>query len=129
MKLLNKYDIITIVVILLASYLSWLSYQVFIADQLPKAEIYYYSKLVKTADLGQGVEQRFSIEQNPHVIFHLFEDGSICFEESDCTYKLCIQSGKLNKSGQFAACLPNGIVLKIVPVKDNNESVDLVIGY
>ncbi len=80
-------------------------------------------------DLGQGIEQWFSIEQNPNVIFHLFEDGSIRFEESDCPRKLCIRSGRLNNPGQFAACLPNGLVLKIVPLKDNNESVDMVIGY
>jgi hypothetical protein len=131
MKLLNKnkYDTIIIIVILLASLFSWLSYQVFFADQSPKAEIYYYSKLVKTVDLGQGTEQWFSIEQKPNVVFHLFEDGSICFEESNCPHKLCIQPGKLNKPGQFAACLPNGLVLKIIPAKDNNKDADIVIGY
>ncbi len=129
MKFYNKYDINIIIVILLASFLSWLSYQVFFADQSPKAEIYYYSKLVRTVDLGQGIEQWFSIEQNPNVIFHLFEDGSICFEESDCPRKLCIRPGRLKNSGQFAACLPNSLVLKIVPLKDDNESVDMVIGY
>ena len=129
MKLLNKYDVIIIIIILLVSLLSWLSYQVFFANQSPKAEIYYDSELVMTVDLGQGIEQWFSLEQNREVVFHLFEDGSIRFEESNCPHKLCIRAGKLNKPGQFAACLPNGIVLKIIPVKESDENVDIVIGY
>lgn len=129
MKYFKKYDIFLISVILIISFLSWITYQYFIAVQSPKAEIYYDSELVKTVDLGQGIEQWFSLEQNPRVVFHLFEDGSIRFEESDCPHKLCIRAGKLNKPGQFAACLPNGIVLKIVPVKESDENVDIMIGY
>jgi len=128
MNFVKKYDIIIISFILMVSLVFWMTYKVFFADQSPKAEIYYYSELVKTVDLGQGIEKYFSIEENPNVVFHLFEDGSICFEESDCPHKLCIKAGKQYRPGQFAACLPNGIILKIVPGENSDRDVDIVIG-
>ncbi|HYE68792.1 MAG TPA: NusG domain II-containing protein, partial [Anaerovoracaceae bacterium] len=71
----------------------------------------------------------FSIPQDENVIFHLYQDGSIAFVESDCPDKVCIHAGKLKMTGQFAACLPNGIVMKIVPEKERSEDdPDLVIG-
>jgi len=128
LKYFKKYDIFIISFILLISFLSWFFYQYFIPDESPKAEIYYYSKLVKTVDLGQGTEHFFSIEENPNVVFHLFEDGGIRFEESDCPHKLCVRAGKLSRPGEFAACLPNGIILKIVPSENNDREVDIVVG-
>ena len=128
MKYLKKYDIFIISAILIFSFLSWITYHYFVAGQLSKAEIYHYSKLVKTVELGQGIDKYFSIEENPDVVFHLFEDGSIGFKESDCLHKLCIKAGKLSMPGQFAACLPNGIILKIVSAERADRDVDIVVG-
>ncbi len=128
LKYFKKYDIFIILFILLISFLSWFFYQYFISAESPKAEIYYYSKLVKTVDLGQGTERLFSIEENPNVVFHLFEDGSIRFERSDCPHKLCVKAGRLSRPGEFAACLPNGIILKIVPSDNKDREVDIVVG-
>lgn len=128
MKFYQKYDIYIICIILVVSFLFWVTYQGFLTDQLLKAEIYYYAELVKTVELEQGIEQKFTIAESPGVIFHLFADGSISFEESDCPHQLCIQSGKLNRPGQFAACLPNGILLKIVAIGDRDRKVDIIIG-
>ena len=63
------------------------------------------------------------------MVFHLYKDGSIAFEESDCPDRVCIHAGRLKTAGQFAACLPNGIVMKIVPEKERSEGdADIVIG-
>lgn len=35
--------------------------------------------------------------------------GKAHFLRSPCTSKVCIHSGWLDESGQFAACLPNGV--------------------
>ena len=128
LKYFKKYDLFIILFIFIISFLSWFFYQYFMPDEPPKAEIYYYSKLVKTVDLGKGTERFFSIEENPNVVFHLFEDGGICFEESDCPHKLCVKTGKLSRPGEFAACLPNGIILKIVTSENNDREVDIVVG-
>lgn len=124
---MKKYDMIIIGIILIISLVSWIIYQNFMANKTPMAEIYYQSKLVKTVDLNQGVEQYFSIDENKNVLFHLFSDGSICFEKSDCPNKLCVKTGRISKPGQFAACIPNEILLKIVPASDRDREVDLII--
>ena len=128
LKYFKKYDLFIILFIFIISFLSWFFYQYFLSTESPRAEIYYYSKLVKTVDLGQDTERLFSIEENPNVVFHLFEDGSICFEESDCPHQLCVKAGKLSRPGEFAACLPNGIILKIVPSDNKDREVDIVVG-
>ncbi len=128
MKYLKKYDLIIILIILVISFLSWISYQYLVAGQSPKAEIYHYAELIKTVELDQGLDKYFFIEENPNIVFHLFEDGSISFKESDCPHKLCIKAGKLSRPGQFAACLPNGIILKIVPAERTDRDIDIVVG-
>jgi len=125
---MKKYDIIVILFILLISFFSYIIYQNQDSVNSPKAEIYYYSELVETIPLDQGVDRTFSVKEHENVIFHLFEDGSICFEESDCPDKLCIKTGKISKPGQFAACLPNGLLLKIVVDKDDNRDADIIVG-
>ena len=128
MKFIKKTDIIIILIILAISLLSWITYNLVFADQSAKAEIYYYSELVETIDLDSGIDRIFSIPQDENVIFHIYKDGNISFEESDCPDKVCINAGKLNTVGQFAACLPNGIIIKIVPGKlHSDDDVDIII--
>ena len=128
MKFFKKSDLLVISVILAVGIIIWILYQFIYTDKAPIAEIYYYSELVETVSLDKGTDRKFSISQEPNVVFHLDREGRICFEESDCPDKVCINTGKLNKTGQFAACLPNGIVLKIVSQEKNNDDVDIVVG-
>ena len=129
MKFFKKSDVIVILIIIIISALAWTIYKLSAANQLAKAEIYYYSELVQTIDLSTGKDKVFTIPQNEHVIFHLYKDGNIRFEKSDCPDKVCINAGKLHMVGETAACLPNGIVLKIVPVKRHSENdLDMIVG-
>ncbi len=41
-------------------------------------------------------------------------DGkSVFFESSDCPDKVCVNTGALSKDGEWAACLPNKVFLKV----------------
>lgn len=42
------------------------------------------------------------------------ENGRACFLYSDCPDKICINTGWLEKNGDYAACLPNGIAICIM---------------
>lgn len=129
MKFIKKTDFIILLIILACSFLGWMFYQKEYKSEAAVAQIYYKSELVETIDLTKGVDRRFSIPQNKNVVFHQFSDGSICFEKSNCSNKICIKAGRLKTVGQSAACLPNKIVLKIVPKNGKNASdPDLVIG-
>ena len=129
MKFFKKTDIMIVLAIVLVSTVTWGIYNFVFADNSGKAEIYYESKLIQTVDLETGVDKTFSIPQNEHVIFHLHKDGSINFEQSDCPDKICIKSGKLRMVGRTAACLPNKIILKIVPSKARGkDDLDMIVG-
>lgn len=129
MKFVKKTDMIIIGVILVFAVLFMILYRTKFSDQPAVAEIYYYSDLVETVKLDKKVDKIFSIPQNSHVVFHLYEDGTLRFEESDCPDKVCINTGKIGMVGQSAACLPNGIVVKIVQKSGRTEdTVDIIVG-
>lgn len=41
------------------------------------------------------------------------QQGKAHFLHSPCTSKVCIHSGWLHESGEFAACLPNGVSITV----------------
>ena len=45
--------------------------------------------------------------------FVTIENGEAWFEDSPCENKICVQSGRLSTKNQWAACLPNGIIIYI----------------
>lgn len=129
MRFAKKSDFILISALIVICAILWLLY---VSNQSSEpasyAEIYYKSTLVKRIDLRDCADYTFSVDQNPNVIFHVFEDGSICFEISDCPDKVCINSGRLSKTGEHAACLPNSLILKIVSGDDSNaDDADIII--
>lgn len=129
MKFAKKTDFIIVAAIIAIALLAMGLYRTIYAGHAAKAEIYYYGELAQTVDLGAKEDRTFTIPQNEHVVFHVFADGQICFESSDCPDQICVKSGKLSVIGQSAACLPNGIVLKIVPAGQRSEDdPDIVIG-
>ncbi len=128
MKFIKKRDFIIIAVILLAACIFYFVYNMQSDKGTAKAEIYYESELVMTVMLNENEDRIFKLPQNENVVFHLYEDGSIRFEESDCPDEVCIKSGKLRHIGSSAACLPNKVILKIVPVKDTDDNdVDIIV--
>lgn len=127
MKLIQKRDIFIVFIMLLLAVVFYIGYQMLYKDKLPKAEIYYGSELVETIELGRGEERVFSFPQNEQVIFHLYEDGSICFEESNCPDQVCVHTGRLSQVGESAACLPNEFILKLVPEGEYEEdALDMI---
>jgi hypothetical protein len=57
--------------------------------------------------------QIFSPEDAPTVLIKI-EDGAIAFFESDCPDQVCVHSGFLRRPGQWAACLPNRVLVTIL---------------
>jgi hypothetical protein len=42
-----------------------------------------------------------------------FRSGQVRFVDSPCAGRVCVHTGWLSRSGQVAACLPNGIVVEL----------------
>lgn len=128
MKFFKKTDLIVIVIILVISAAAFIVYNFMEKDKVAKAEIYLGPDLVKTMDLSTGKNSSFSVPNKENVTFHLYEDGSIAFEHSDCPDQVCVKSGRLHIVGQSAACLPNKLILKIVPKNgDGYHENDVVV--
>ena len=127
MKFAKKMDIVIIAFIaVLALGLLFLN-KYFFTEKGEYAEIYHDSTLVYKIKLSDAPKGSFSIPGKPDVVFQHNADGSIAFIKSDCPDKICIRSGRLRFAGQFAACLPNKLVLKIVSGDKDNEGPDLII--
>lgn len=114
MTFFKKTDLMIIALLLVFSLGGYALYQSGSSQDGLRAEIFFGSELVETIDLEQGIDRVFSVPQDENVIFHQFEDGTIRFEASDCPDQVCVHAGKLKASGDFAACLPNELILKIV---------------
>jgi hypothetical protein len=127
MKSMRKADIALIVVLLLAAPVFLFINRHFSAQKGVYAEIYHDSTLVYRIKLSTAKEGSFSIPGVPKVVFHQYADGSIAFIQSDCPDKICIRSGRLKNAGQFAACLPNKVMLKIVSEEKDRKTPDMII--
>ncbi len=129
MKFFRKTDIIVIAAIVAAAAVIWLIYSSTASGRTVRAEIYYYSELVETVELGMGQERSYKVPQNENVVLRTDNEGNIQFIESDCPDKICIKTGKIHLAGQSAACLPNGVVVKLVPAGGwDGDEPDIVIG-
>lgn len=129
MKFVKKSDFLVLAALFLLCAGGWLFWRFTMAERPAKAEIWYGSELVETVELVKGEERVFSVSQNEQVAFRLSADGNIRFESSDCPDKVCIRSGALSHPGESAACLPNQLILKVVPAEgQEHDGVDMVTG-
>lgn len=89
-----------------------------------KAVISYQGERVKEISLASAGAEVFSLPQVPQVVFRVDGKGNIAFIQSDCPDQVCVHSGNLHRSGDFAACVPNGISVRIVSAESD---VDIII--
>ncbi len=52
------------------------------------------------------------------------KDGQARFIDSPCEAKICIHAGWLKQNGDFAACLPNGVSLQLMSVKEQFDTIN-----
>lgn len=51
-------------------------------------------------------------------------EGAAAIVESPCPHKLCIRAGELTKSGEWSACMPNKVFVRIVGGRTDETDVD-----
>ena len=97
------------------------------------AAFWTQGKGAEVAVLINGVEnRRLSLAQNQ--IFEVagrigaskleIKDGQVRFVASPCTGKQCIHAGHLQRSGEFAACLPNGVSVYVVATATEFDAIN-----
>lgn len=98
-------------------------------SQVPAvAELTLGNKLLQTLPLDTGEARAFSVPERPDVVFKLDGKGGIRFLSSNCPDKVCVNAGRLHLAGQSAACLPNELFVRIVPLGEANSAPDFIAG-
>ncbi|MBR6632736.1 MAG: NusG domain II-containing protein [Clostridia bacterium] len=114
-KLFHKKDIVVLALLLC---LALLFYFTATREKGERAEIWINGDLYKSFELKEPFEIKLDNGAT------IKGDGeSAYFEHSDCPDKVCVNTGRLSVSGEWAACLPNETVLKI---SKGNGDVDTV---
>lgn len=81
----------------------------------------------------QGERYAYLMEKNMRLEFSgpcgksiiIIENEEAWFEHSDCENRICVESGKISRPNQWAACLPNGIIIYIEG-EEEKESLDAI---
>lgn len=90
------------------------------------AEIYQDGTLLYTIDLNtvtDSYELTVTGDNNAYNVI-LVEQGQISMKEASCPDKLCVHMGKIHNASLPVTCLPNKVVIRIVPDTDNGNDTD-----
>ena len=79
-------------------------------------EIWIDGQLFSSHSLNK--KSSFNLENGVKIVCN---GASVYFEHSDCPDKVCVNTGKISLTGQWAACLPNKTVIKI-----SGEETDII---
>ena len=75
--------------------------------------------LVESVNLSEKTQKKIVTGENSSVVI-IAENGKIYFEKSSCPDNVCVESGELYKNGDFTACLPEKVIIKVSGVKDKS---------
>ncbi len=114
-KLFGKGDLILILSVAAIAAIMFFLLRFDSGDSL-KGEIIVDGEVYKTVELKEGQSERFVIDNTKSGIKCeiLAENGEIKFVSSQCHDKICIAAGALSHKGDTAACLPAGVLVRIV---------------
>lgn len=81
------------------------------------------TKLVALVDFGDGITETLPLSEDhdylydvgDYVVHIQVNDGAAAFLDSQCPDHVCEQFGWLSKEDAWAACVPAGVYLRIVP--------------
>lgn len=87
------------------------------------AEIRQNGKLVRTVDLG-AIDNPVQYEMGGgYRIVLEAERGKIRFLSSDCPDQVCVHTGWLTQAGQFAACVPGRVLVRLIGASEQDVVV------
>ncbi|MBR1781354.1 MAG: NusG domain II-containing protein, partial [Oscillospiraceae bacterium] len=59
----------------------------------------------------------------------VIQDGAAWIQEADCPDALCVNMGRISRSGQSVVCLPHKVVVEIIDETDGGDGPDVVAGW
>jgi len=128
-KYLRLWDLLVLFIVILVASLSVLFFVIKGKEGSLVAVIRVDGKVyseVSLSELSEPYEVSVSVEDG-EVMVQLSPDGAEVIS-SPCKDKLCVNTGKLSKSGQSAVCLPERVSVELVSDFEAGSSVDAVAG-
>ena len=126
-KFHSRSDLLIIISIVVIAAFSFIAYS-FVhnndADADIFAEISLNGELIKIVPLNEDMV--FSLPQSPAVYFEINQDR-IRFKASDCLDQLCVRRGFNSRAGQWYACLPRGVVMRVVSNNTDIDELDMIV--
>ena len=122
----NKIKLVDILLILLfLATIIYFSINIFIGNNgktkqlvIESGDNLWYYQLDKNKEVKiQGILGESTIK---------IEDGFVFFEDSPCPNKLCVLSNSICKNGDWIACLPNGVFVRIEGKDENSSEIDII---
>lgn len=109
-KLITKRDAVILALILLFSAVILAASNIKSDEKLTAAVTVDGAEVLSVSLSEITEEQLFTLDNG--VVIKAYQ-SRICFYESSCKDKICINSGELSNKGEVAACVPNKTVIKI----------------
>ena len=77
-------------------------------------------------DFGDGITEVLPLDKDydylydvgSYVVHLQVKDGTISFQDSQCPDHVCEQFGQLSEEGEWAACVPAGVYVKLAPLSE-----------
>ena len=110
LEFVKKKDIIIIGALLLIALVVFLVSLTLRNKGSVHAEIMLGSTVILNVELNKA--GTIAVPGRPNVKLEI-KDGAIGFIHSDCPDQVCVHTGFLKSAGDFAACLPNNVLLFI----------------
>lgn len=117
---MNKNDIWLMIIILMISSISIVSFSILKKEENKVAKIYYDKNLIKTVDLN--IDQTFTVNGYNGEIYIEVKNEKIRVNEEQSPLHLCSKQGYISSSLETIVCLPNKIVIQI----ESNDSLDTI---
>lgn len=80
------------------------------------ASVYVDGEIYKTIDLTKSGKTEIDVNG----VTVICENGEVYIKNSTCHDKICVNTGRLSKTGQCAVCVPNKV---FVAVNGNSENL------
>ncbi len=115
-------DILIVIVIVLVAVLLLVLPRQQTADSLV-AVIIADDVEVGRIDLSH-TEEPIVFDLSEHGVVITAQDGRIWFTSSTCADQTCVNTGRLERAGDIAVCLPNRVLVKIEGI--NHSDIDVI---
>lgn len=69
------------------------------------------------------IDREITLTGEGYTLLLIIEDKSAYIEEADCPDRLCVQTGKITKSGRSIVCVPARISVRLAGGKDSDDAV------